>query len=165
MILDVSSIIKTEGAYIPVEISECLNLLNDDTSSYNFVSPVSFFGKIANIGTMLKLTGEISVDYVTNCTRCLKEIKGSFKGEIKDAYFQKDVDDDSDIYSYEGHLVDISKPLYDNIILNLPMKPICSEDCKGLCPSCGKDLNTGACDCDNSYVDERLEILKNFFNE
>lgn len=70
-------------------------------------------------------------------------------------------EDDVDVYSYEGEEVDLEPLLRDQIILAVPFAPLCSEDCKGLCPVCGIDLNTGTCTCERTPIDPRWSALKN----
>lgn len=70
-------------------------------------------------------------------------------------------DDDLDLYPYDGEEVDLAPLLRDQVVLAIPFAPLCDEDCKGLCPVCGIDLNTGSCTCDRAVVDPRWGALKN----
>ena len=68
-------------------------------------------------------------------------------------------DNDEFILVEDMHL-DVSELAESDIILALPSKFLCKQDCRGLCPRCGKDLNDGDCDCDTREIDPRLESLK-----
>lgn len=104
------------------------------------------------------------------CARCLNEYdteitcKQNFvicsEGQL--AEFRKEADDDEDyvFLDVSGYRVDVSKILRQAIILNTPLKPICSADCQGLCSSCGKNLNMGSCDCKKDETDMRWDALK-----
>jgi uncharacterized protein len=70
-------------------------------------------------------------------------------------------DDDLDVYPYQGDEVDLEPLLREQVILAVPFAPLCKEDCKGLCPVCGIDLNTGTCTCDRTPIDPRWSALKN----
>ncbi|WDU84060.1 YceD family protein [Caloramator sp. Dgby_cultured_2] len=59
--------------------------------------------------------------------------------------------------------INLEDMIIDNIILSYPAKILCSDDCKGLCPVCGKNLNEGQCECLKDVIDPRLEALKQFF--
>jgi uncharacterized protein len=59
----------------------------------------------------------------------------------------------------EHHLLDLSEAIRQNALLAVPMKPLCREDCSGLCQQCGKDLNKGQCDCNKSEIDPRWAKL------
>jgi uncharacterized protein len=67
-----------------------------------------------------------------------------------------------EISYYEGDFIDLAPILCEQIILQIPMKVLCSEDCKGLCPHCGANLNTEPCSCRNESADSRWAALKNF---
>ena len=100
------------------------------------------------------LTGKILGDLILQCSRCLKEFSYPIEVEISDELFIEDIED--------LHNVDIFPVLVSDIILEIPIKPLHDEDCKGLCPVCGQDLNEGDCDCEVENVDPRLEKLKEF---
>lgn len=70
-------------------------------------------------------------------------------------------EDDVDLYPYQGEEIDLAPLLREQVILSVPFAPLCTEDCKGLCPVCGTDLNTGSCTCDRTPVDPRWSALKN----
>ena len=65
----------------------------------------------------------------------------------------------------EGDTVDLTDLLVQDIISSLPIQPLCSEDCKGLCQECGANLNRETCDCDKEQVNERFAALKDLFKE
>ena len=69
-------------------------------------------------------------------------------------------EDDVDLYPYEGEEINLEPLLREQILLAVPYAPLCSEDCKGLCPVCGTDLNTGDCTCDRTPIDPRWSALK-----
>ncbi len=63
---------------------------------------------------------------------------------------------------YDGEELDITEDIRDMVILSLPMKPLCSDTCKGLCPKCGTNLNEEKCNCVLEEIDPRLEKLREF---
>jgi uncharacterized protein len=69
-------------------------------------------------------------------------------------------EDDVDVYPYEGEAVDLEPLLREQLVLAMPFAPLCREDCKGLCPVCGVDLNRETCGCDRRSGDPRLAALK-----
>jgi uncharacterized protein len=111
------------------------------------------------------LTGKIPVE----CSRCLKVFDYPLTINIEEEYFPV-----IDVYSGtpleipgelgsftidEHHILDLSEAIRQNALLAIPMKPLCREDCAGLCQSCGKDLNAGQCDCEKVEIDPRWEKL------
>lgn len=164
MKINVSEIVKTEGAGIDVSFCDDLPALQEFETSVEFKPPFKFTGRIVNLGGLLKLSGELHFEFNANCLRCLKPIEMARDVEVKESFVEVLKSDEDDAYTFEGNAVDVDKPLMDNIILNLPMAVICSEDCKGLCKSCGTNLNLKSCSCDESkIVDPRMEILKDYF--
>ncbi|MBM4129290.1 MAG: DUF177 domain-containing protein, partial [Nitrospira sp.] len=66
-----------------------------------------------------------------------------------------------DMGFYSGGGLDLLDLIKEQVMLNLPMKTLCAELCKGICPQCGADLNTGTCECEAKTIDPRLAVLKN----
>ena len=71
-------------------------------------------------------------------------------------------EEDVSFSRYRDDLIDLDVLVYEQIMLQVPMKPLCAEDCRGLCPQCGASLNAATCPCRPGAVDRRLEALKNF---
>ncbi|MDF2674142.1 MAG: hypothetical protein K0R09_2410, partial [Clostridiales bacterium] len=63
----------------------------------------------------------------------------------------------------EENSIDLKDMVMDNIILSMPIKFLCSPECRGLCPVCGKNLNKYQCNCNKNNVDPRLAVLKDLF--
>jgi len=63
---------------------------------------------------------------------------------------------------YQSDFIDLTPIIFEQIILQIPMKALCSEECKGLCPNCGVNLNTSSCNCKLNVVNDRIAVLKNF---
>lgn len=164
MRVNVSDIVKTEGAGIDINFCDELPELREYDTSVEFKPSFGFTGRIVNLGGLLKLSGELHFEFSANCLRCLKRVEAAEDIEVNESFVEASKADETDAYAFEGNVVDIDKPLIDNIILALPMKIICSEDCKGLCKTCGINLNIKNCDCDErEIVDPRMEILKDYF--
>ena len=67
---------------------------------------------------------------------------------------------DTDIGFYEGHGLELADVVREQVMLWLPMRGLCREDCKGICPTCGVNRNREKCDCVQSFVDSRWDALK-----
>jgi uncharacterized protein len=163
MKIDVSEILKVEGALLDIKFEGPLEELNTIGTDIKFENPVNFFGQIEKDGDNLKLSGQLRVNYVTLCFRCLVEVKGSLDLIVNEKFITGDKLEDIEAYAYEGKFIELDKMLIDNIILNIPMKQLCSETCKGLCQWCGSDLNEKSCDCKDDDINPNLEVLKNYF--
>ena len=120
-------------------------------------------------GQELFFRGRISGGVVGHCARCLEAYPFRLGTDFSLALVPKQPlpaevelsDEDLDLAYYEGEQIDLSPLVHEQIILALPTRPLCREDCKGLCPNCGANLNTEACRCAVQTNDRMPPILKN----
>ena len=159
MVVDVARIIKHDGASQNVEISKIIDDISDIFTGYSFNRPVRFSGSIVNDKGILKLTGVIETVYSAQCGRCLSEMEIGVSLAVREFIYGEPPEEDSEAYTYAGKTVDMEQIIKDNIILNLPVRQICSDDCIGLCSECGTNLNIASCDCKKESSDPRLEVL------
>ena len=120
---------------------------------------------MTNTNGILQLNGRLKAVYSSECYRCLGAVKKDMDLKINENFINSGEDEQPDMYTFEGKMLDISKALKDNIILSLPMKQLCSYDCKGLCISCGANLNKTQCNCNNKDTDPRMEGLGKYFKK
>ena len=113
--------------------------------------------EIFNTDDSFVVEGKLKAELILSCSRCLQKYSSPIELDISEDVLKSEMEDEEELY-----LDDI---IVDNILLSLPMKPLCSEDCKGICPQCGQNLNEGECDCEIDTVDPRLEKLKDFYDD
>ncbi|MEM4409879.1 MAG: DUF177 domain-containing protein, partial [Candidatus Caldarchaeum sp.] len=113
------------------------------------------------------VVGTIAFNLHTICARCLVDVDIAISPKVHliltpKVQFKEDLDYDSEIDygSYEGDEIEIDDYLREVVALGLPMKVLCREDCKGLCPLCGANLNLGECSCPDKGTYSRFEVLK-----
>lgn len=147
----------------------------DDTASFlygvSFPSPLKVEGEITNTAGYMRMTLTMSVDYQTVCARCLKPVCGCFSLDLEKTVAPRnllgDIDESrlDDYAIIEDGFLDMDEPLLEQIEMEFPVRFLCDEDCKGLCPKCGKDLNEGECGCVTEEVDPRLEPLRKLLEQ
>ncbi|MBP2650131.1 MAG: hypothetical protein H6Q74_956 [Firmicutes bacterium] len=115
-------------------------------------------GKVCNTGACLALTGEIHAKANRVCHRCLKEFSAAIVTSFSENWQQ--ADGDSEVIRYQGDELDISELVRESLVLAEPLKNLCSEMCRGLCPTCGADLNHAKCNCVRDEIDPRLAALQ-----
>jgi len=92
------------------------------------------------------------------CDRCLEKTSKCFAVPFKQTFYRDSAP--QDCYVYENSMLNATKAINDEIILSVPSLFLCKDDCKGLCPQCGANLNNGKCDCCDSK-ENAFSILKN----
>ncbi|MBO4323504.1 MAG: DUF177 domain-containing protein [Clostridia bacterium] len=110
-----------------------------------FLCPVSITGTLTLSGRSVFVEGEIAYKLDALCSRCLASTV--YEGVVE---FDEEFTEDKtveDAYIYSRGLVDLSEMTREKVILSMPLSVLCREDCKGICPSCGANLNETKCNC------------------
>ena len=137
-------------------------------------SPVKAHLELQKIGQEIIISGLITTVAEFQCSRCLKDFRNNMDIPMNVVYHPlKDMpleshelkDDQMEMGFFTGNEIDIKDILTEQILLNVQMKPLCEENCKGLCPVCGTDLNVEKCSCTQKSIDPRLEVLKNLLEK
>lgn len=105
----------------------------------------------------IAVTGTASAWWQGDCRRCLNHIEEEMTIEVSELY-QVNVED-PDAYPITGDQVSFAPMVRENLLLSVPLAPLCRPDCAGLCAICGADLNAGACTCEAPSVDDRWAAL------
>jgi uncharacterized protein len=120
------------------------------------------------------IEGNLDTTVTAKCSRCLEvtsfPVKSNFRCTLvpttERVKEERELSsEDLEFSFYDKELIDLDTMLFEQIMLQIPIKVLCNDACKGLCPHCGTDLNTASCNCRNGLVDERLAILKKFKKE
>ncbi|HXX54133.1 MAG TPA: DUF177 domain-containing protein [Thermodesulfovibrionales bacterium] len=137
--------------------------------------PVTVKLRLEKVGTEVLAQGEVATRMELQCSRCLRnfpkdmdtkinvvyhpveELRGEEKREVKE--------DELDMGFYEDNELDIQDLIVEQVLLSVPMKALCSESCRGICPKCGADRNVSLCACEQKETDPRLAVLKNLLKE
>lgn len=164
MILDLESVFNTEG--LSKEFEYELDLSEEEISaSKPFTSPVRVSGCVSNSTGIVELKAKADFVLELDCDRCAKPIKPELSTEINHTLVTSLNDDTNDELVLVNELrFDLDELVIEDIFLGLPVKFLCKEDCKGICPNCGGDLNQGECGCEKE-VDPRLAVLKQLLDK
>jgi uncharacterized protein len=161
VIVNISSIREERGAAIPCAGLWEVNPADFEGLALEFQGPVVIRGKVTNTGSGFLLEAELNLDYQVSCDRCLDETRQTQKIDIKEEFVPgRDISDET-VYGFSGDLIDLTECLRDQIILALPMKFLCSPECRGFCPKCGKNLNMEECHCSEETINHQFEAIKN----
>ena len=157
MSLDVSRALKNLGQIFPFESSIELEEMEVLSDPVHFVD-IAVQGEYLCTGeNRISLKAEVQATADTRCSRCLEPVSIPVKAEM-DVVFDRQPDpEDPDLYSFEASTLELTDAVRDALLLELPMRILCAEDCKGICPVCGINLNKGTCTCQ-----EGAEVLNPF---
>ncbi len=159
MIIDLKKVFVNDGYCLP--LSYALDLSDVEYMGlYPLKKPVSISGNIVNKASVVSLTAEISYEYSAMCDRCGKDTAKVYTVCLDKSLAVSIEGEDSDtIILVPDMKLDLDELIYSEVIVGLPMKHLCTENCKGICQKCGKNLNEGKCDCPEKEIDPRLQAL------
>ncbi len=167
MILDVRPLLRGETDHIDFDYY----LTPDPIADVTFDSDAHVTGKITDNAGYMRLILSASIGYRSSCARCLAPVLGAFdvsfertvceEGTVSD---EQMAENEADVYSdgyavIKNGMLDIDGELREEILLSFPGKLLCSDDCEGLCPMCGKPKREGSCSCKKKEIDPRLAVL------
>ncbi len=140
-----------------------------------FISPVVSHLEVTQASGLINVQGSIVISALLVCSRCLKEYETlltstfdlTFTNErpkseqvANDEGVELSEQEIQTVY-FQGEEIDLRESIQEQVALAMPFRPLCCEDCNGLCSQCGVDLNTGSCECKQNRVDARFAALKN----
>ena len=161
MLLGLSKIIDCPGASVAFSTSVDLSDLCFGVS-YPVSEPVKAEGMVRNTAGVLVMTGEITTCIHGTCDRCATAFDREIELPINVVLVTEMANEENEdewVFPLEGDSADLDDIVRTVFVLNLDSKLLCSEDCKGLCHRCGKNLNDGPCNCQKE-LDPRFAALK-----
>lgn len=106
------------------------------------------------------VTGTVRGEAELQCARCLRASSDELSLEVSELFFAPGAGAPDDAYVITGTQVHLEPMVRDAVALALPLRPLCRADCKGLCATCGRDLNEGPCGCAQEETDPRWAPLR-----
>jgi uncharacterized protein len=138
-----------------------------------FLEPTHAVVEIRKAGTEVLIKGKITGRLSFVCSRCLRPFEYYVNSAFDLVYLPEELDelkeeledDDLDKFFYYRQQLDLREIILEQLNLSFPLKPLCSENCEGLCPICGELIDEGRCSCDFKEPDSRLGKLKSFLRD
>jgi uncharacterized protein len=138
-----------------------------------FLSPVTVDLSIAKEYDHIRVKGKLTTRIRQNCSRCLGYFESDvssvftifYRKEDRISFDEEEVElaeEDLVSVAYKGDEIDFTPEIAEQVIMELPLKPLCRESCRGLCSVCGVDLNVEGCDCAGSSFSLKFSALKDF---
>ena len=145
-----------------------------DPSAYGYGdmplgAPLILRGKAENISGEIFVTGQLIAGLTLECSRCGAAFSYKLTLPFQEIYSSQDMPPDEsgeqDKHSFSGAGIDLTPEALRALFAEMPMKPLCREDCRGLCSQCGVDLNLEQCSCTALELDPRWEKLRDILND
>lgn len=167
LLLDVGQMRDPEAR---IDRTFAAGVLPTDQSICRIAAPVALSVVVRKDRAQFRLVGRVKTFIELPCSRCLEgfplAVDEAFDilflpraeaGREKERMIE---DDDLSTAFFEDNVIDLGQLMQEQCYLAVPMKPLCTESCRGLCPACGTNLNTGSCECQPTWVDPRLAVLE-----
>jgi len=140
-----------------------------------FAAPIGTILRAQRIGDMVEIDGDIETSVYLPCSRCLQPFQISLKSHFALTYMRRAADgiednehqefelsaEDTGIVYFQGQTINLKDTIQEQVVMEFPLRALCKQDCKGLCPKCGADLNEDLCDCDRRSSPGKFDVLKN----
>jgi uncharacterized protein len=174
LLFDVGQMLE---ARVRVDRTYAASAVPSDDEVYRLVAPVVLSAGVTRHRDQYRLAGTVSTTVELACVRCLESFQLPVHESFDVLYLprvgqpgevDKEIgDDDPSTAFYSEHVIDLGQLLQEQFYLAVPMKPLCREDCRGLCSICGINLNTGSCSCTDTWIDPdpRLAKLRNLLKK
>jgi len=168
MRIELENLEGSKGDFAHVYQPDELNPVDERVS---LIAPAAVNGKVRLSGNEVFVYGHVETRAQVECDRCLKPVELPVNVDFTLEYIS-----DSDYESidtaelteaemsvsvFDGAVLDVDEIVKEQILLTVPTRMLCREDCKGICPECGADRNTGECNCVTNDIDPRWAALKN----
>lgn len=120
----------------------------DEINGYSFIGPVNLKGTVQNRAGVVTLSYNADFTISAECDRCLSKFERSYSFDFEHILVRSLNSDNDEYVVTENDKLDLDELAVNDILLQMPTKLLCKEDCKGLCPKCGADLNISDCNCE-----------------
>ncbi|MFO7830599.1 MAG: DUF177 domain-containing protein [Desulfuromonadaceae bacterium] len=165
--------LELSHTYSPGELPVLEQLQSDGVVKE--ITPVVSHVRIHKITQIIEVAGSAEVTMNMQCSRCLEEQQFDIKIDFSQSYVDQlpqVTDEDGGevelsaeqmgLELFDGETIDLRDEIQQQIVLALPIRPLCSDKCKGLCSRCGANLNNDECSCDNGNISMHFAALRDF---
>ena len=164
MILDLKKLFTDKNGTISFDYGMDMSSSEID-NVYPFMAPVKVRGTVIMKDGFAQLTAKTSFDFSVPCDRCTRQINRHFDYSFSHILVRSlENEEDDRFVEVRGESLDLDELMREDILLEIPTKFLCREDCRGICPVCGKNLNDGPCGCGPQIADARFDVLKNLIH-
>ena len=169
MLINLSDVLSDQHKTVEETVRLEMEEIRMKSGTYPIISKEPVHVRVEHIrGKERLVNAETRIVVAIPCDRCLDDVKREFVLDcakhvdvgLSDAELTEELDESNFI---DGYHLDVDKLLSNEILSGWPEKVLCKEDCKGLCPVCGQNLNTKSCDCEDTGLDPRMSVVRDLF--
>ena len=169
MLINLSDVLSDQHKTVEETVPLTMDVIRMKSGEYPVAGSSPVHVRVEHIkGKELLIHAETVLTLVIPCDRCLEDVRHEFVLNstkhvdvgLSDAELTEELDESNFI---DGYHLDVDKLLSNEILSGWPEKVLCKEDCKGLCPVCGQNLNTKSCDCEDTGLDPRMSVVRDLF--
>ena len=173
MLVNLTDVFVNEGKVENLEVVFGKDVFESPIGNFEITEKTPVSLTLTNLGQSKALIeGHVKLTMAMQCARCLKDVSYTFDLSLSeevtspDSFVSSDTDEDIDdeLNFMKGYHLGVDVLVDNEILLNWPMKVLCTDSCKGICKVCGKNLNDGDCGCDDFVPDPRMAAIKDIFN-
>ena len=166
MLINLSKLLSGDQERLTEQVTLEMNAFECSLGTFPVTDKSSFPLTISKVATdKFLIEGETSVTLEIPCDRCLQPVQVIIPLEIAREYDKNDTEEESEEENLiVGYNLDTEQLIYCEILVNWPMKTLCTEACKGICKKCGTNLNHSSCTCDTVELDPRMAKIRDIFN-
>jgi uncharacterized protein len=156
LLVNVVELLRRPGSSKDVKVTVDVADLQFDDARMS-PDPVDVDVKLESLTNGITVHGTASATWHGECRRCLAALEERMSVPLNELY--QPVPDNPDAYPMVGDQIDLLPMVRENVLVAVPVGPLCREDCPGFCPQCGADLAAGACNCAPASGDARWAVL------
>lgn len=166
MLINLSKLLSGDQETLTEQVTVEMENFTSSLGVFPVAAKTSFPLTIRKVDTdKFLIEGETAVTLEVPCDRCLEPVAVEIPLVIRREWDKNISDEDSEEESLiVGYNLDTEQLIYCEILVNWPMKTLCTEACKGICKKCGTNLNHGSCTCDTVELDPRMAKIRDIFN-
>ena len=165
MLINISKLLSGDQPVLTEQVTIEMQTFTSSLGNFPVKKSDDFLLKITKTAKdKFLIEGETAVTLEIPCDRCLEPVLVEVPLKIEREYDQNASEDELEDGLIVGYHLDTEQLIYCEILVNWPMKTLCTEACKGICKKCGANLNHSSCTCDTVELDPRMAKIRDIFN-
>jgi uncharacterized protein len=155
---NVADLLRRPGSIRQVHLEVPVAGLSNWSTRVEASIPMALDLRLESLSQAIVASGRVRGRWSAVCSRCLAPLERDFDLPLREVFEEDPWEDET--YPLHQEEIDLEQPLRDVVVPELPTVPLCDATCRGLCPSCGANLNEGRCDCESEATDPRWDALR-----